>query len=573
MKKIFIFLLLITPLIADAQFEQSGIVRKQTFDAKSIGKPITGAIITPYKGNKVESKNGEFKVVFNNKKNEDTATIISVKKQGFRLVSTQYLKKGGIVLSKAPIEIIMGDKKEQELDAQKTFNNIIEGYKLDAQKQYIIIEELLIKIDNLIKEGKENSDQYEVLITEVIKLRKENNDLKTKINDKKFLEEKKRMADSLSVIDIQGLNEINMKNIILKKEGNWKEVVRFNKSFINDTMDIEEIFPVEIEKKELELKKIKDERDFYAERFVSIAEGYKNQFNYDSAAIYYIKLAKINKTNWKYQMTCGYFFEWYKKIPDVAMQFYNFSLKLSQEQFGEISRETSKTYCTIGKFYLFNEDYDNAIEYLFKSLVIENNLGNNSTEKDYVLYLIGRVYFNKEDYSKALEYFFKSLTIIENNIDHYKNSNGLYPGILGDIGDIYYKQRNYNKALKYELKYLEIVEEEACNDINNYHFYGIDNICESIALVYYDKRKYNKALEYYFKVLKIREKLYDNDYLRLADDYKNIGSVYFDKGNYLNALEYLKKAYDSRKEMFGEEHSDTKLVLEQINKAKLKLKK
>ncbi len=546
MKKIITLLLLIIPIIAYAQFEQSGKVRKQTFDSKSIGKPITGVIITPYKGNKVESKNGTFNVIFNNKKINDTASILSINKQGFRLVSTQYLRKGGIVLSKAPIEIIMGDIKEQKLDALKTYNNIIGGYKTKIKNQDSIIEEQQIKINNLIKEGKEKSDECKKLTTNTTELIKELNDLKTKINDSKFSNEIQNTADSLSKIDIQSLNEIDRTNIILKKEGRWNEYVIYNKSLLPKNIDnIEETLSDKIEQDKLELKKKIDLRNFIAERYISIAEGYKRQFKNDSATIYYIKLAKIDKTNRKYQMECGRFLANYIGRYNDALHYYERSLRLSQEQFGEKSQEASESYYSIGWIYVFKEDYSKALEYLFKSLTIEDNLENDDSESS-VLYRIGRVYYIQRDYSNALEYFYKSLAIIEKNLVKDANVDVLtdrYVDIIINIGEVYYNQGNYPKALELKLKSLAIIEKEFDNDtsVDKYFRFGIDDFYHDIGIVYFAQGDYDKALEYYFKALKIRENT-NMDSHRLAHSYKNIGLVYYNQGDYQKAFKYLLKS-------------------------------
>ncbi len=546
MKKIFLLLLLIVPIIGNAQFEQSGIVRKQTFDTKSIGKPITGVMITPYKGNKVESENGIFKLLFNNKRIDDTASIISVNKQGFRLVSTQCLRKGGIVLSKSPIEIIMGDIKEQESDAKRTCNNIIEGYEVIMQKQDSIIKEQQIKIDNLIKEGKEKSQECEELIAENTKLRQELNDLKTKINDSKFSNDIQKLADSLSLIDIQSLDSIKRTNIILTKEARWSELVIYNKSLIpKDIGEDDETISDEIEQDKKNLKNKEELRDFIAERYISIAEGYEQMIKYDSAAIYYIKLAKIDKTNRKYQMECGRFLANYIGRYNDALHYYERSLRLSQEQFGEESKETSISYYNIGVVYSQKGDYTKALENLFKSLAVENNLVNDDS-KSSVLYCIGRVYDKQSDYSNALEYFYKSLAIIEKNLVKDANVDVLtdrYVDIIINIGEVYYNQGNYPKALELKLKSLAIIEKEFDNDtsVDKYFRFGIDNFYHDIGIVYFAQGDYGEALDYYFKALRIREKTNMDSY-QLAHSYKNIGLVYYNQGDYQKAFKYLLKS-------------------------------
>lgn len=66
----------------------------------------------------------------------------------------------------------------------------------------------------------------------------------------------------------------------------------------------------------------------------------------------------------------------------------------------------------IGSVYLQKGNYDKALEYYLKSLVIRKTvLG--ETHPDYAasFYNIGNTYNKKGDYDKALEYHLKSLEI------------------------------------------------------------------------------------------------------------------------------------------------------------------
>ena len=49
-----------------------------------------------------------------------------------------------------------------------------------------------------------------------------------------------------------------------------------------------------------------------------------------------------------------------------------------------------------------------------------------------------------------------------------------------------------------------------------------------------------------------------------ATTYKNIGLVYKEQGNYKKGLDYLSKAYQIRKKILGDNHPETKNVLESV---------
>ena len=104
----------------------------------------------------------------------------------------------------------------------------------------------------------------------------------------------------------------------------------------------------------------------------------------------------------------------------------------------------------LGANYAAKADYQQALEYLFKGLKINEGLG----DKQQVARLtgnIGSIYQSKDDYPKALEYFFKALKLCEEQSD----KQGIAISTSA-IGNVYLKLNNYSKALEYYHKALQL---------------------------------------------------------------------------------------------------------------------
>ncbi|PKL84843.1 MAG: hypothetical protein CVV22_10725 [Ignavibacteriae bacterium HGW-Ignavibacteriae-1] len=139
------------------------------------------------------------------------------------------------------------------------------------------------------------------------------------------------------------------------------------------------------------------------------------------------------------------------------------------------------------------------------------------------------------DFSKAIEFYYKSLRINE--------ELGNKPGIAinhGNIGSIYFRLSNFTKALEYYHKSLKYLEE-----LGNKR--GIGATLGNIGIVYAEQTKYSKALEHYFKALKINEEL--NNKNGIAINLGHIGNVYAKQSHYPKGIEYYSKALKINKEL------------------------
>lgn len=175
-----------------------------------------------------------------------------------------------------------------------------------------------------------------------------------------------------------------------------------------------------------------------------------------------------------------------------------------------------------------------ALEFLFKSLKINDSLKNN--RELFMLHNnIGTVYCLKGDYSNALNYFFKAR--------QYKNAfitTGNMAWATANIGWTFLEQGKYRSAIEYYQKSLELYTE--AGDKN-----GMGSMTNSIgtALEYLGDNK--KALKYYLKSLKIKEEIEDKP--GIVDALAGIGDIYAKEGLYNLALKYELKSLWLAKEI------------------------
>ncbi|MBI3502718.1 MAG: tetratricopeptide repeat protein [Bacteroidetes bacterium] len=211
----------------------------------------------------------------------------------------------------------------------------------------------------------------------------------------------------------------------------------------------------------------------------------------------------------------------------------------------------ANAYGTAGVGYWVKGDYPKALENHFAALKIDEGLVNTLPHSSPLwgearrgvatrLGNIGLVYADQADYPKALDYYFRALKMDE----ELGNKNGIARH-LGNIGIVYKEQADYPKALDYYFRRMKL-DEESGNKSNMAINLG------NIGIVYkeqaecqrspdsaaYRDRLFTKALDYYFRALKMREELGAKKLI--ASTLGNIGALYSKTGKFREAEEYLK---------------------------------
>ncbi|MBN4072098.1 tetratricopeptide repeat protein [Flavobacteriales bacterium AH-315-E23] len=236
-----------------------------------------------------------------------------------------------------------------------------------------------------------------------------------------------------------------------------------------------------------------------------------------------------------------------------ALEYYFKALNIDKELGNKDG--IAKHLGNIGIVYTSQGDYPKALEYYFKALRMNEQMGNINYVTA-ILGNIGNVYKNQSDYPKALEYYFRALNMYE-ELDRRRGISIS----LGNIGDIYRNQGDFPKALEYLFKALRM-NQELENKSNIAAILGsIGNIYrnqgdsasavadDSLAVV---QTYYRMALEYYFKSMDLSEELGDKG--RIALNLGNIGSLYTKTGEFEKAEIHLQKALILSKEIGAKEY-------------------
>ncbi len=260
--------------------------------------------------------------------------------------------------------------------------------------------------------------------------------------------------------------------------------------------------------KALETRKQRNDKKGISVSLGNIGIVYQNQGDYPKVLEYYFKALKMdeelgNKNGIARHL--GNIGIVYHKQGDYpkALEYYFKALKMDEELGNKI--EIAIKTGNIGIVYNDQGDYPKALEYYFKALKMDEELGNKNGIARH-LGNIGSLYKDqgdlssdlspeasakgeasaKEDYYlKALEYYFKALKMDE--------ELGRKSGIairLGNIGSLYTSTKEYAKAEEYLLRALEI--DTAIGFLNHTR-----NTHEALSNLYAETHRYRLAYEHH----------------------------------------------------------------------------
>ena len=210
---------------------------------------------------------------------------------------------------------------------------------------------------------------------------------------------------------------------------------------------------------------------------------------------------------------------------DTALKYLERSLMICREigdKYGE-----GATLGNIGTLNLGLGDYDTAIEYLKKSLSISQEIGDKAGEWS-SLNNISQIYMGRGDYDFSLEYLKRSLTISQEIGDKFGEGR-----ILNNISRIFKVRGDYASSLEYLKRSLAISQaiSDKCDE---------GTTLNNISGIYNARGDYGTALEYLKRSLTIQQEI--GDKAGEGTTLTNISRILKVKGEYDNALEYLKRS-------------------------------
>jgi tetratricopeptide (TPR) repeat protein len=197
-----------------------------------------------------------------------------------------------------------------------------------------------------------------------------------------------------------------------------------------------------------------------------------------------------------------------------------------------VSSETIKTWyweLNLSKSwgFLFQGDFDKALEYGQENMKISEKLGKN-LQFGASFGLMGFIYFGKNDIDKGMRYLNKSLGIYEKA----KNLN-LISSSCSMIGQFLYFRGQFNQSLKYLERSSAIKETSDMMKISNY---------TTMGTIFTDKGELKLGLDYLMKALVLAEKSSFN--LQYSLNLLGIGKNLKSQGDFDGAIKYLERCLE-----------------------------
>ncbi len=171
-------------------------------------------------------------------------------------------------------------------------------------------------------------------------------------------------------------------------------------------------------------------------------------------------------------------------------------------------------YNVLGNVYLVRSEYPKVLEFYFKALQIDEEIGNKKGVTA-VTCNIGNLYITLEDEKKALDYLLKGLKLAEEG--NYKT---FAAKAIHNIGGIYARQDDYPTALDYLFRALKLNQE-----LGNLQSVGISY--QTIGDVYSKQKRYTLGALFTHRSLEIAEQL---EYkFEIAKTLHILGKIYLEK--------------------------------------------
>lgn len=250
---------------------------------------------------------------------------------------------------------------------------------------------------------------------------------------------------------------------------------------------------------------------------------------------------------------------------DIADEFYRLTQVLFDEEYGEGHRLSTIAYEKLAASRQAEGEYDEALELLMKSMEIrEKEFGVDDLATAVTYYALGSLYLDmglscelreKEDarnhYEEALRYFKRTLAIRELKFTgEHPDMSKIYNG----IAEVYKQLGDIDSALVYQQKHLN-----SCIAVQ-----GSDHLDTSVAYNNYGEllriqKRYEDAIGYYNKAIDIIiEKLGGDNPIR-ATLLNNISMCLAEMEFFFEAMEVDEMALDIRKKSYGDTHRETVL--------------
>lgn len=273
--------------------------------------------------------------------------------------------------------------------------------------------------------------------------------------------------------------------------------------------------------------------------------------------------------------------------PKEAQRYAEFQIQESK-----IDTQVARAYLNLGLTLDYQSEFDSAIKYYNKSLILFKEVDNEFWQAQALLNL-GIVNYFKGNDDAAVSSYHSALKKFE-----ILGDKGRMSAIYNNLGNLYKSRGGFQKALVYHRKSLEIDigRKDTLGIAGSYNNLGIDfrnigkpdsalffyekslvlkkaindesgiaNTLTNIGQVYFHLKEYDKSLKYNLEALAIERKV-DNK-RGISQSYINIGEGYLNAGDINSASYYLENGYEMAMEIGVVE--DVMSALEGLSKASL----
>lgn len=201
------------------------------------------------------------------------------------------------------------------------------------------------------------------------------------------------------------------------------------------------------------------------------------------------------------------------------------------------------SYANLGSLHINYSNYDSALIALTKAEELYNLVNKSDyTDLDAVYNMKGNIFSVKYDYEKALAYYNKTLLLLKKkNPNHPKISE-----VLMNIGHIYFIKEEFSKALEFYKQSL-ILDQNSPSDYKSYR---------NLARCYAEMKMPKEADENFKKSIKQAVALFGNTSFELALGYTYYARFLSQEKKNKEAFLYLNKALDINTKLFGQKNRD-----------------
>ena len=193
-----------------------------------------------------------------------------------------------------------------------------------------------------------------------------------------------------------------------------------------------------------------------------------------------------------------------------------------------------KAYCQLGGIYIHFDEYQRAIEYNNKGLIIAKEVGDRAVQLQGYGNL-STIHLHFGEYQRALEDANKYIILCKEIGDRAEQGQG-----YGHLGSIYLDLGENQRAIEYINKHLNIAKEVGDREGEGRAYYNLGS-------VYHHLEDFQRAMECKKKRLSIAKEVGDRRGQGLA--YLGIGDVHDSLGDVAGAMEYYKQSLSIAEEI------------------------